>query len=206
MSEPQLSGTKVVSRLALSWRAEPVELTQDWSCLWNRATRSTQMGWEVLKQAFRRKILTKEKRGKWGGIGRGGERMRNSSFLQFYFFILRKREGCGVVEQQTKFRIWKYPSISIDLIHPFLRKPEALVLLLTKALKALWKEESRSLSAASFPKTFTNMKVQQDRCGLYFKIAARITGKRRSWGRGIGSLLTSLCFLFAGPWFLVHIH
>lgn len=80
-----LSGSGVVSRLALPQRAQPVELTRDWSCLWNRASRSTQMGWVVMKEAFRRG--RREGGGSWVK-----KRKRSIFFSQLYFFKMRKKK------------------------------------------------------------------------------------------------------------------
>ena len=98
MSEPQLSGTRVVSRLALPRQAEPMELMQDWSCLWKGAARSSQMGWVVLKQACRRKKRVGRKKGR-RELGRG---WREMSAFHSFFFKRRKKERKGKKKKKKK--------------------------------------------------------------------------------------------------------
>lgn len=161
-----LSGTGVVSRLALPQRAQPVELTRDWSCLWNRASRSTQMaGW-----LWGKHLAGGEKREEGAGWKK---RKRSAFFSQLYFFKIRKKKRRGVTKNKndkkenkkphpnqhnnrkshpkpTKPPIQKYTDLSIDPIYPFQRQAGALTLPLTKAP---WAQESRSSLSCQLPES-----------------------------------------------------
>lgn len=149
-----------------------------WSCLWNRASRSAQMGWVVMKETFRKG--RKEGGGSWVK-----KRKRCVFFSQLYFFKIRekkkkKKKGeqkKGTIKRKikaptqnnnnnnkshpkpTKLPIQKCPNRSIDPIHPFQRQAGALILPLTKLHGH---RRADPLSAASSQRAATNREGQED--------------------------------------------